>query len=191
MGLREQKRQATLRRITEGALRLFAQQGYEATTLDAIAAEAGISRRTFFHYFKSKDDILLSQEAGPGDQLVAAIKSEPDRGSPLQTVRQAMRGVAASYSLEELIAIDRMMMSIEAVQQRKQTSYIRDEKLVFEALSNRWPEADPMRLRILAQLAIGITRLSLEVWRSDGGQRPIVYYLDQAFAALDAEFGHA
>ena len=66
MGLREEKRQQTLKRITQTALGLFARHGYEATTLDMIAADAGISRRTFFHYFKSKDDILLSQQAGLG-----------------------------------------------------------------------------------------------------------------------------
>lgn len=47
-GLRARKRQETLERIAETGLRLFSQNGYEATTLDAIAEAAGISRRTFF-----------------------------------------------------------------------------------------------------------------------------------------------
>ncbi len=189
MGLREKKRQETLKRIAATAMKLFARDGYEATTLDAIAAEAGISRRTFFHYFKSKDDILLSQQAGIGEQLIAAIDAEPDAGTPFQTVRSAMRRIAAGYPLNELIVIDRMMMSIEAVQQRKQASYIRDEGLVFDALARRWPEADRMSLRIVAQLSIGLTRLSLDAWRGDGGRRPIVDYLDTVLKTLDAELG--
>lgn len=116
MGLREEKRQQTLKRITQTALGLFARHGYEATTLDMIAADAGISRRTFFHYFKSKDDILLSQQAGLGEQLVDAIAAEPTGGTPIKTVQAAMRRIAASYPLEELVAIDKLMMSVEAVQ---------------------------------------------------------------------------
>lgn len=189
MGLREEKRQQTLKRITQTALGLFARHGYEATTLDMIAADAGISRRTFFHYFKSKDDILLSQQAGLGEQLVDAIAAEPMGGTPIKTVQAAMRRIAASYPLEELVAIDKLMMSVEAVQSRKQANYIRDEKIVLEALRQRWKEAPDMELRLVAFIAIGLTRLSLDAWRNDGGTRPIVDYLDQAFAALDGGLG--
>lgn len=191
MGLREEKRQQTLKRITQSAMSLFTKHGYEATTLDAIAEAAGISRRTFFHYFKSKDEILLSQQAGLGEQLVGALASEPTRGSPAETLQAAMRKIAASYPLEELVAIDKLMMSIEAVQSRKQANYIRDEHLLLEALRERWPEESDMSLRLAAQMAIGLTRLSLDAWRSDGGTRPIVDYLDLAIAELRREFGGA
>jgi len=184
MGIREEKRQQTLKRITQGAMALFARHGYEATTLDAIAQAAGISRRTFFHYFKSKDDILLSQQAGLGEQLLVALGEEPDAGSPMQTLYSAMRRIASSYPLDELIAIDRLMMSVEAVQARKQANYIRDEKLLLDALRERWPSEDDISLRLVALLAIGLTRLCLEAWRADGGTRPIVDYFDQAFETL-------
>ncbi len=59
-GLRERKRRETLRRIAEEGLKLFLTNGYEATTLDEIAEAAGISRRTFFYYLKSKEEILLA-----------------------------------------------------------------------------------------------------------------------------------
>ena len=59
-GWRERKRRETLQRIAEMGLKLFIANGYEATTLEAIAAASGISARTFFYYFKSKEDILLA-----------------------------------------------------------------------------------------------------------------------------------
>jgi hypothetical protein len=46
-------------------LKLFVANGYEATTLEAVAAAAGISRRTFFHYFKSKEELLLAWQGHP------------------------------------------------------------------------------------------------------------------------------
>ncbi|MGE6036642.1 TetR family transcriptional regulator, partial [Klebsiella pneumoniae] len=62
-GVRERKRRETLRRITDAGVRLFIEKGFDGTTVDEVAAAAGISRRTFFHYFDSKDDILLSLQS--------------------------------------------------------------------------------------------------------------------------------
>ena len=75
-GLRERKRRETRRRLTETGLRLFLERGYEATTLDAIAEAADVSRRTIFHYFNQKDDILLAWQSGIGEAIRAAILRE-------------------------------------------------------------------------------------------------------------------
>ena len=85
-GWREQKRRQTLQRITDSALRLFAQNGYEATTLDAIAAAAGISRRTFFYYFKSKEEILAAWQKGLPEAFRAAILAESSNQTPFEVV---------------------------------------------------------------------------------------------------------
>mgnify|MGYP006182937953 CR=1 FL=1 len=99
-GLRERKRRATRQRIAEVGLQLFLTNGYESTTLDAIAAEAGISRRTFFSYFKSKDDVILSwQEAG-----WASIHSELLQVSPALLAAQ---GFMALSSRQDLAGIER------------------------------------------------------------------------------------
>lgn len=183
-GLRERKRKATLERITQAALRLFAANGYEATTVDAIAAASGISRRTFFHYFKSKDDILLSLQTGPGQVLADALEREPN-GPPLPILRNAMLKIVASYPADELIAIDRLMLSSEAVQARKQASYLQDEAILFTALRAHWPEEEETALRLLAMLCIGVTRLAMEAWRRDGSQRPLAEYLKAQFEAME------
>ncbi|WP_167350122.1 TetR/AcrR family transcriptional regulator [Bradyrhizobium viridifuturi] len=73
-GLRERNRRQTLQRIADAGMELFLANGFEATTLDEIAAAAGISRRTFFYYFKSKDDILLAHIATYDDALRASIR---------------------------------------------------------------------------------------------------------------------
>ena len=104
-GLRERKRRETLQRITEAGTRLFIARGYEATTLDAIAAEAGISRRTFFHYFKSKDEILLAMQSGLGDTLAAALDQEPPGQRPLDAVRHAMKRISGTYDPAEMLIL--------------------------------------------------------------------------------------
>ena len=184
-GVRERKRIETLRRITDAGIRLFGARGYEATTLEAIAAEAGISRRTFFHYFKSKDEILLSMQRGLGERLVAALGAQPAGKSPFEATRDAMMGLVAPYSTEELMELDRLMRSSEAVQARKQAGYLRDEALVLGAMRGLWPKESDMALRLLAMVAIGASRLSLDAWSREGGTRPLAQLLAETFDAVE------
>lgn len=187
-GLRARKRQETLRRITEAGIRLFSTQGYEATTLDQVAAEAGISRRTFFHYFKSKDEILLSMQRGLGEKIAAALATQPTDQPPLAAVQRAMLDVVSPYSSEQLLALDKLMRASEAVQSRKQAGYILDEATVFAALRRRWPAEPELALRLVAMLSIGTSRVSLDAWSRDGGIRPLESYVVETFEALQSLF---
>lgn len=187
-GLRERKRRETFQRITDRGVRLFIEKGYAATTLDDIAAAAGISRRTFFYYFKSKDDILLSLQANVGGMLVAAFRETPEGKRPLEAIRDAAVKMCDSIPTDEMIAIDRLMRESPAVQARKQASYVEQEKALFAALRDRWP--DPARetgLRLVAMLAIGAMRLATEAFNREGGKRPLAELLREAFAALEGE----
>ncbi|MGV3490640.1 MAG: TetR/AcrR family transcriptional regulator [Devosia sp.] len=180
---RERKRRDTERRITEAAIRLFGKHGYEATTLDAIAEAAGISRRTFFHYFKSKDEVLLSMQRGLGEMLVAALAQQPAELRPLEATRNALLGLSAPYPQQDLLAIDKLMRSSEAVQARKQASYVRAEQMLYAALAQRWPDPEP-QLRLVALLTIGAMRLSLDAFSRSEGTRPIAELLRESFDAM-------
>ncbi|MEQ8178521.1 MAG: helix-turn-helix domain-containing protein [Amphiplicatus sp.] len=189
-GLRERKRRQTLQRITDAGVSLFIKNGYEATTLDEIAAAAGISRRTFFYYFKSKDEILLSLQSAVGDMLVDALRDAPEDKRPLEAVRDAVIKVCALIPEGDMIVIDRLMRSSEAVQARKQASYIQQEKALFAALRERCPAPErETGLRLVAMLAIGAMRLSSDAFSREGGKRAIEEVFRETFAALEAEIG--
>lgn len=187
-GLRERKRRQTRQRIIDEGLKLFLANGFDATTLDAIAAAADISRRTFFYYFDSKEDIVMAYQSGSIERVRDAIASEsPDR-PPLEVVRNVLVKMASAYNAKELIPIDRLMISTESLRARKQASYVAQEEVVFAALCELWPQ--PKRraaLRIVAMASIGAVRLALEAWREDGGKRPLQEYLHDMFANLKAE----
>lgn len=187
-GLRERKRQETLRRITDAGICLFIEKGIDATTVDDIAAAAGISRRTFFHYFGSKDDILLSLQSGMGELIAQRVRKAEDGTTPLSALRHAVISTCAEVPADDMIALDRLMRSSPAVQARKQASYVEHERTLFAALRDRWPEPErEMALRLVALLAIGAIRVATEALHEEGEQRTLVELLNAAFDTLTDE----
>lgn len=187
-GLRERKRRETAYRIKDAGIRLFIEKGYDATTLDDIAAAAGISRRTFFYYYRSKDDILLTMQNGMGGILAAALAEESRDKGPLAAVRDAALKVCAPIPADEMLVLDRLMRSSPAVQARKLASYVEHERTLLAALREKWPEPErETGLRLVAMLSIGAIRLSLDSFDRENGARPLVALLREAFDALDAE----
>lgn len=188
-GLRERKRRETRQRIAEVALHLFLTDGYDGTTLDAIAAGAGISRRTFFSYFKSKDDIILFGLDADSAMLMAELLTTSPDVAPLDAVRDVMVKRIARYTSEEMIAIDNLMLSSESLLARKQAHYAEQERALFNALCEVWrqPERRPA-LRIVAMVSIGAMRVALASWREQTGQRKsAAEFLRDAFESLRTE----
>jgi AcrR family transcriptional regulator len=186
---REQKRQETLKRISEKGLKLFIAKGYEGTTLEAIAAAAGISRRTFFYYFKSKDEVLLaSQGGGFFEALRPAILDESPDQAPFVAVGNCLSKLVSRYETKESIVIDRLLQSTEALRARKQALFVQMEETVFAALCELWPQPERRAtLRLVAMASMGVMRVAMQAWRQDGGKRPLMKYLKEYFAALEAE----
>lgn len=184
-GHRARKRRETLARIAAAGIALFLEKGYDATTVDDIAVEAGISRRTFFHYFKSKDEILLSLQSGMGQQIVAELRAQPEGQRPLEAVRAAVLKICATIPADEMIAIDKLMRTNPVVQARKQASMIEHERTLYEALREKWPAPDQAtRLRMVAMMTMGAIRLATDALHREGGSRPFTDLLDDNFAAL-------
>lgn len=187
-GARERKRRETLKRITDAGIALFVAKGFDATTIDEIATAAGISRRTFFYYFGSKDDILLSLQSGIGAMLADAVRTAPPDDRPLHLVRDATVRVCATIPADEMLAIDRLMRASKSVQARKQASYVEQEQALFEALRARWPAPERQTgLRLVAMMSVGAMRLAGDTLNREEGRRPFVQLLREAFDALESE----
>lgn len=188
-GLRERKRREIRQRIAEVGQRLFLADGYEGTTLDAIAAAACISRRTFFSYFKSKDDIILFWQEADSARLIAdLLKTSPDV-PPLDAVRDVMVKHIARYTTEQMTAVDNLMRSSESLLARKQAYYAEQEQALFNALCEVWRQPERrLALRMVAVVSIGAMRLALQAWRDQSGQRkPVAKFLRDAFDSLRTE----
>lgn len=187
-GWRERKRRETLNRVTESALRLFDENGYEATTLDAIAEASGISRRTFFHYFKSKEEILAAWQGGLPDVFRGAIIAQSTDQSPLDVVCNVLLKMPTHFNAEQGMVIDRIIQSSKQLQASNQVKYLRLEQAAFDALCELWPQPERRdALRVVAMASVGALRLGMESWARDGGSKPLVHHLRDAFGNLRSE----
>ena len=189
-GLRERKRQETFERIIEKGLKLFVKNGYDGTTLEAITEAAGISRRTFFYYFRSKEDILLAaHDSGFREALRPTMLEESPDQAPIDAVQKCLVKLASRYETKESVVFDRLMQSTEALRARKEAVFVEAEQILLEAMCELWPA--PGRrdgLRLVAMVAMGTLRLALEKWKKNDAAHPLAYYVRQSFALLAKQF---
>src|SRR3954470_9308752 len=88
-GLRARARLAMRTEIAETAFALFLARGFERTTVDEIAEAAGLSRRSFFRYFPSKEDAVFGLLYDLGEELAAAVAARPATEPPWTALRAA------------------------------------------------------------------------------------------------------
>jgi AcrR family transcriptional regulator len=117
VGLRERKKARTRAAIQSHALRLFLQQGYEATTVQQIIEEVEVSESTFFRYFSTKADVVLTDEFDP--VIVTAFREQPPEMSAIQALRAAFSRAFSQLSDQERDAQrDRMLLVLSVPELR-------------------------------------------------------------------------
>ncbi|TDD74508.1 TetR/AcrR family transcriptional regulator [Actinomadura rubrisoli] len=92
-GLRERKKRRTRHALATAALRLFAEHGYEETTVADIAAAADVSPRTFFSYFPSKEDVVFAEVDDRLAEVAERLAEVAPGRSPLETIRMCLADV--------------------------------------------------------------------------------------------------
>nr|WP_275402957.1 hypothetical protein [Sphingomonas corticis] len=124
-----------------------------------------------------------------GELFAAEVRRAPTADTPFEVVRDAALTVCASFPHDDMLALDRLMRGSASVQARKQASYRQQEEALFSALRERWPEPErETRLRVVAMVAVGATRLASETFSRENGTRPFDAILRDAFDGLAAEF---
>jgi AcrR family transcriptional regulator len=186
-GLRERKRQQTRERLTRVAMALFLERGFEATTLDDIATAADISRRSYFHYFDSKEDVVFAWHEEITAALVAATAARPASESMLTAAENAMAAMAGQIEPGEAIAMARLKRDNPALQARDQVKYEQLERALAEALAKRGGhKAEKLGARLVAMIATGAMRIGGELWAAEGARERPEVLVKRTFAAIRA-----
>ncbi|NUW37855.1 TetR family transcriptional regulator [Nonomuraea sp. SMC257] len=168
---RERKKRLTRQRIAMVAVALFAEQGYEETTVAQIAAAADVDPKTFFNYFRSKDDVLFADLDHIHELLLGAIvRRHPDEGPGEVLVRMVQdyaarrRPEVTPKRPEELSAWSRLVMSTPALQAKGLYVMLDLQRRIAEALLEAFPgELDPVTAAAMTGSLIGaIQQTTLE-----------------------------
>ncbi|MEU0487253.1 TetR family transcriptional regulator [Streptosporangium sp. NPDC006013] len=114
-GLRERKKQKTRMALIDAALSLFLEQGYEATTVDQIAAAVDVSPRTFFRYFATKEDVALSLAADGQETMLAELATRPADEAPFTALSHAVRAMVTMLQEGDLDDTARFLRAREVI----------------------------------------------------------------------------
>ncbi|WP_424529612.1 TetR/AcrR family transcriptional regulator [Sphaerisporangium viridialbum] len=170
MGLRERKKHQTRLALIDAAFELFLAQGYEATTVDQIAAAVDVSPRTFFRYFGSKEDLALDFTVEYEELITTALVARPEGEPPLTALAEAFREFIHMMERTAEEDTERFLTHrqvIDANPALLATSFARmseTEKLLTVEMARRQgtdPAADP-RPRLLVAFVTSAIRVGFE-----------------------------
>jgi len=189
-------------RIADAGRELFLAQGYEQTTVEAIAERAGVARRTFFRYFPSKDDVIFADHDRIA-QVLAAHLAALDDLPPLRAVCSGARMIFRSYAEYPEVSVQRyrLVRSVPALRDREIASVAQYTRAFARYLSARLSSPSPagdlsaaagtlatetgpdagLAAATAAAAVVAAHNHVLRTWLRDGGT-------DDPFPALDAAF---
>jgi AcrR family transcriptional regulator len=189
-GLRERKKQRTRWAIQEHALRLIAEQGYDATTVDQIAAAAEISPSTFFRYFPTKEDLVIQDRFD--DLVVEGIRAAPAELSPIAAIRYVVAHAFGTMSLEEEAQVrqrERLVISVPALRARSFENLLSTMDLLRSVLAERVKRpADDLPMRAFAGALVGAMIGMLEVWLDAPAESRLADLVDTVLAQMEQGF---
>jgi AcrR family transcriptional regulator len=156
--LRERKKARTRASLREHALRLFREQGYQATTVEQIAAAAEVSPSTFFRYFPTKEDVVIQDDLDA--RLFAAFERQPPEVAPVAALRAALSEVAGSFNpdeLQQLREASALQLTVPEIRARLLDDMNRLMHLMAETLAKRTGRSpDDLAIRTFAGAVFGV-----------------------------------
>jgi AcrR family transcriptional regulator len=184
-GLRQRKRRQTRDRISQAAMALFLERGFDATTVDDIAAAADVSKRGFFDYFPTKEDVVFAWQEKFGEALVAAVAARPAREPLTKVVEEALTSSILAALNPQSLAIGELIRGTPALRARDHLKYAKLEMSLAEALTARAKsKSDRLGVRLLAMVAIGGMRIAGEGWFAQRRTEPVEAYLRRTYKAI-------
>jgi AcrR family transcriptional regulator len=190
VGLREMTRASVREQIAERSLVLFDENGFDATTVDDIASAIGVSARSFFRYFPSKEDVVIGDLAPLGVAVRDAAAGRPASEPPWQGLRRSFDPLLERTSLADAtrgLRTMRVLMSTPALRARNLEKHIAWAKMLEPVITERLDgpeETRQFRARILIHSALACLDVALAEWTRRDGKTPLPLLLDQAFNTL-------
>lgn len=192
-GRQGRPRATTRAELEQVALELFTERGFDATTVEDIAAAAEIGRRTFFRYFASKNDVVW----GDFDRGLSELRRRLAAADPQQPLLEAIREAVLFINRLDPSEIpwhrDRMVLilRVPTLQAHSTLRYAAWRQVIAEFAAQRLGQpAQDLLPQLVAHSCLGATLTAYEQWlQHPGAELPAL--LDEALRALDGRWGTA
>jgi len=182
-----QRKQLTRKRLEDAALALFAERGFDQTTVDDLAAVSGVGRRTIFRYFPSKNDIVF----GALDERLRVLAAELDAGGaagvPLLEVMRRAFHATSHYEPDErawLALRIRLIATVPSLQAHAALRYRAWEDAVQAAVAGRTGARGGVYPRACAKAIIGVMWAAFDTWLETGAGDDLPEIIDDAMDVL-------
>jgi AcrR family transcriptional regulator len=188
-GTREIARRAVRGQIASTAMELFVSQGFEETTIDQVAEAVGMSARSVFRYFPNKEEMVLGNLNGIGENLASALRDRPLDETPWTALRRSMDPHIEELTADDgsLLAVSEMLAGTPSLQSALTSKRARWEELLVPDIARRLPgsrDGKEFRARAIASAALACLNTAVDEWSRSGGKRSVDQLLDSAIAAV-------
>ncbi len=186
---RERKKIATRRALVSAGIARFHRDGFEPTTIDVICEDAGISRRTFFRYFPTKEDLVFPHRRERLERFLELLHQAPETVSAIGSLRGVAQVFAKEYmqNREQLVAQQKLIQRTPALLAREHEIDLDWEAAIAQAFRERpgAGQVSELRARVLAGAAIGVIRATMRHWFAHDGKPDLARLGDEALDLLE------
>jgi AcrR family transcriptional regulator len=173
-------------RLQEAAVDLYAERGYEQTTVAEIAARAGLTERTYFRHFADKREVLFHGSQQLQEAMEAAVEAAPADAAPLDAIAYGLRRIGPFFDERRPHSLRRhgIIRSSRELQEREMMKRGSLVIALTGVLERRGVE--PAVAALAAESGISVFHLAYERWVADDGNRGYAEHVDETLASLRA-----
>jgi AcrR family transcriptional regulator len=174
-------------RLKSAALELFASRGYSEVTVEEVSQAAGVTERTFYRHFPTKQDVLFGDDAQIVEDLLAAMRVQPKSAPPVELLRAALHRFAGSLEADRGLHRSRaaVIQSVAELQERELLKQRRVALALVDELRRRRMSRE--QATALAGVGMVVFQVAYASWVSDRSSTTLATRIERVLAGLSAD----
>jgi AcrR family transcriptional regulator len=186
LSLRERKKLKTRLSIRREAFRLFTERGFDATSVEQIAAAAEVSASTFFRYFPTKEDVVLDDDYDHA--LAEAVKARPADEPVIEALRNALKGALSRQLAEDradLLFRTRLAGTVPSIRARSLEDQLDSQNGIAAVIADRaGRDPEDLEVKCAAAAIIAVSTAVVWHWAEQGGEEDLTELFDHQLGLL-------
>jgi AcrR family transcriptional regulator len=174
-------------RLTQAAMELYTEHGFDQTTVAEIAKRAGLTERTFFRHFADKREVLFWGSGALQELIVGAVAAAPDDVAPIDAVAAALEAAGARFFDERRDAVRQRQAIVAANAELRERELIKLASLavaVTDVLRQR--DVKEPAASLAAEAGMAVFRIAFERWLGDADERELTHFIRESMSELKA-----